>query len=210
MKPSRLLAAGALAAAIATPSFADVITDWSKAVMPPPPQLKEVTVDPSTTALLILDMMKTNCARRELCKAAFPNVKRLHDEARAHNMTIWYSVVGGDKATPNDMYDLSIKPKDGEWYRAGGANKFYNSTLDPVLKQAGIKTVIICGTSFQGATAGTASEATQRGYKVIVPVDCSSSEDEFHEAYAAFHLGAGGPVNVTGNTTLTRSTMIKF
>jgi hypothetical protein len=62
----------------------------------------------------------------------------------------------------------------------------------------------------QGATVGTASEAAQRGYSVIVPVDCSAGEDEYHEQYATFHLAKGGPVIVTSKVTMTRSTMIKF
>jgi hypothetical protein len=50
----------------------------------------------------------------------------------------------------------------------------------------------------------------QRGYKVIVPVDCSAGESVYHEQYAAFQLAKGGPVGITSNVTLTRSTMIKF
>ena len=57
---------------------------------------------------------------------------------------------------------------------------------------------------------GTAIEAAQRGYKVILPVDCSAAENEFHEQYATYHLAKGGPVNVTSAVTLTRTTMIKF
>jgi nicotinamidase-related amidase len=140
-----------------------------------------------------------------------PNMIRLYDQARARNMTIWYSLVGSDgKATPEDMMDPALKPRAGEWYRQGGPDKFMGSTLEPTLKQAGIKTVIVCGNSFQGATVGTASGAAQRGYKVIVPVDCSAAEDVYHEQYAAFHLAKGGPVGITGNVTLTRTTMIKF
>ena len=52
--------------------------------------------------------------------------------------------------------------------------------------------------------------AAQRGYKVVIPVDCSAGEDEYHEQYAAFHLAKGGPTIVTDKVTLTRSTMIKF
>jgi nicotinamidase-related amidase len=198
-------------AAAASPSIADVISDWSTAVAPPPPELKEVTVDPSTTALLLLDIMKAGCTARPRCVAAMPVIKHMHDEARAHNMIVWYSLVGSDgKATPDDVMDPAIKPQPGEWYRQGGPDKFLNSTLDPALKQAGIKTVIICGNSFQGATVGTAQEAVQRGYKVIVPVDCSAGESVYHEQYAAFQLAKGGPVGITSNVTLTRSTMITF
>ena len=196
---------------LASPSVADVISEWGSAVAPPAPALKDVTVDPSTTALLLLDIMKANCSSRPRCVAAVPNIKRLHDDARAHKMTVWYSLVGSNgKAVPDDVADPGIKPKDGEWYRQSGTDKFLGSTLQPDLKEAGIKTVIICGNSFQGATVGTAQEAAQRGYKVIVPVDCSAGEDEYHEQYAAYHLAEGSWVGVTSNVTLTRSTMIKY
>jgi len=205
-------AALVVAIASATPSTADVISDWATAKAPPPPELKDVTVDPSTTALLFLDIMKAGCSARPRCVAAVPNLKRIHDAARAHNMVVWYSLVGAQgKATPDDVMDASFKPRStAEWYRQGGPDKFLGSTLQATLRQAGIKTVIICGNSFQGATVGTASAAAQRGYKVIVPVDCSAGEDEYHEQYAAFHLAKGGPVGVTSNVTMTRTTMVKF
>jgi nicotinamidase-related amidase len=211
MTPLRFAAGALLVALLGSPSIADVISDWSKSVVPPPPELKDVTIDPSTTALLLLDIMKGNCSARPRCVAAVPSIKRLHDEARAHKMVVWYSLVGSDgKATPDDIMDPAFKPRDGEWYRQSGTDKFLGSTLEPVLKQAGIKTVIICGNSFQGATVGTTQEAAQRGYKIIVPVDCSAGEDVYHEQYAVFHLAKGSWVGVTSNVTLTRSTMIKF
>jgi nicotinamidase-related amidase len=214
MKPSRIAAAAAgtlLIALLGSPSIADVVSDWSTAVAPPVPELKEVTVDPATTAVLFLDLMKAGCSARPRCLAAVPSMKRVHDAARAHNMLVWYSLVGSNgKATPDDMIDPAIKPRDGEWYRQGGPDKFLGSTLEPNLKQAGIKTVIVCGNSYQGATVGTASGAAQRGYKVIVPVDCSAAEDVYNEQYATYHLVKGGPVIVTSQVTLTRSTMIKF
>ncbi len=214
MTTSRLATAAAatlLVALLGSPSGADVISEWSTSVVPPPPELKEVTVDPATTALLFLDIMKTGCSARPRCVAAVPSMKLLHDEARAHNMVVWYSLVGPQgKAKPDDIMDPAIKPRDGEWYRQSGTDKFLGSTLEPTLKQAGIKTVIICGNSFQGATVGTAQEAAQRGYKVIVPVDCSAGEDEYHEQYAAYHLAKGSWVGVTSNVTLTRAAMMKF
>jgi len=213
MKFSRLAAATAtlIIAAAASPSIADVISDWSTAVAPPPPELKEVLVDPPRTALLLLDMMKANCTTRPRCIAAQSAVKAMHDAARAHNMIVWYSLVGSDgKATPDDVMDWGIKPQPGEWYRQNGPDKFIGSTLEPVLKQAGVKTVIICGNSFQGATVGTSQEAVQRGFKVIVPVDCSAGDSVYHEQYAAFQLAKGGPVGIIANVMLTRTTMMKF
>ena len=214
MKSSYVAAAtGALLfAALATSSVADVISDWNTAVVPPAPQLKEVSVDPSTTALLLLGLMKENCGIQPRCVSAVPNIKRVHDMARAHNMVVWYALVAenGGTGTPDDIIDPGIKPRPGEWYRLGGAEKFSGSTLQPILRQAGIKTVIICGYSFEGPILGTTIEATQRGYKVILPLDCSAGRSAYREQYVTYELGAGGPDAVTTNVTVTRSTMLKF
>jgi nicotinamidase-related amidase len=193
----------AIAIALLLASFgsafsADIISDWTKAATPPPPELKDVTIDPATTALLLLDIMKENCGVRPRCVAAVATMTRLHDEARARNIVVWYSLVGSNgKATPEDVMDPAIKPRAGEWYRPLGPDKFVGSTLEPTLRQAGVKAIVICGTWFQGATAGTASGAAQRGYRVIVPVDCSAGEDVYREQYATYHLGGGGPAAPT-------------
>jgi Isochorismatase family len=126
-------------------------------------------------------------------------------------MIVRYSLAGSNgKATAEDIMDAAIKPRSGEWYRQPGPDKVMGSTLEPTLRQADIKAVIIYGSSFQGATVGTASAAAQRDGKVIVPVDCSASQDVYHEQYAAFHLAKGGPAGVTSNVMMTCSTMIRF
>ena len=204
-------AAGALIIAFAASSAAtDILDDWNTVKPPPKPELKAVTLEGSTTALLILDMMKQNCGARPRCVATVPNVKRLHDAARAAGAMVWYSLIGGAQATPADMIDQGFAARDGEWARTGGPDKFLGSNLEEKLKARGIKTAIVCGTSFQGVGIGTGSGLAQRGYKVIVPIDCLSSEDLYMEQYAAWHLFKGGPAVVTSNSTLTRSTMVKF
>jgi nicotinamidase-related amidase len=188
---------------------ADITAEWSSVKPPPAPTLREVTVDPKTTALLVLDLMKQNCGVRPRCTAMVPVVKKLVAEARAHDMLLFYTVVGSNP-NPANIVDPAIAPRDGEWSATNGPDKFYGSPLEQRLKDHGIKTVIICGTSAQGAVVGTGSESAQRGYKVVVPVDCMSSEDPYDEQYAAWDLYKGGPAVVVDNTTLTRSDLIKF
>ena len=218
MLNSRTLSRGTAAAALAiliafaASSFAaDILDDWATVKAPPPVELKPVTVDTSTTALLILDMMKMNCGARPRCVASVPAVKKLHEEARKAGMLVWYSFVGSNgMATTADQIDPALTAKDGEWARQNGPDKFIGSNLDDKLKARGIKTVIICGTSFQGVGIGTGGGAAQRGYKAIIPIDCLSSEDTYMEQYAAFHLFKGGPAGVTSQVTVTRSSMMKF
>jgi nicotinamidase-related amidase len=198
-------AVGALLIAFSASSAADILDDWDTVKPPPKPELKSVTLDPSTTALLILDMQKGNCGVRPRCMATIPNVKRLYDGARAAGVMLWYSL-----NSIADLIDPGFMPREGEWMRQGGPDKFLGSNLEEKLKAKGIKTVVVCGTSFQGVGVGTGSGSAQRGYKVIVPIDCLSSEEAYNEQYAAWHMFKGGPAVVTSNTTLTRSTMVKF
>jgi len=122
---------------------------------------------------------------------------------------VFYTLVGGT-ATPEGMIDPSLAPRTGEWVVRGGADKFIGSDLEQRLKDKGIKTVIVTGTSAQGAVVGTSNGAVQRGYKAVVPVDGMSAEDAYNEQYAAWHLYKGGPAVLTENVTLTRSDLIKF
>jgi len=187
----------------------DITTEWATVKPPPVPELKPATVEPKTTALLILDFMKANCGARPRCVATVPNVKNLLDAARAHDMMVFYTLVGGTP-TPEGMVDQSLAPRAGEWVVRGGADKFIGSDLEQRLKDKGIKTVIVTGTSAQGAVVGTSNGAVQRGFKAVVPVDGMSAEDAYNEQYAAWHLYKGGPAVLTENVTLTRSDLIKF
>jgi len=202
--------AAVIAALAAVPALAnDITTEWAGVKPPPVPELKPATIEPKTTALLILDLMKTNCSVRPRCATTVPNVKKLLEQARAHDMMVFYTLVGATP-TPESMIDPGLAPRPGEWVVRGGADKFIGSDLEQRLKDKGIKTVIVTGTSAQGAVVGTSNGSVQRGFKAVVPVDGMSAEDAYNEQYAAWHLYKGGPVVLTENVTLTRSDLIKF
>ena len=192
------------------PPDGGIIGEWASVKLPPVPELKPAVVDPTTAALLVLDMMKGNCGARPRCLATVATVGKLIDTARAHHVMVFYNLTGAGKV--EDMVDQSLAPRAGDFMikGSGGADKFVNSNLDQGLKDRGIKTVIVVGTSAQGAVCGTTNGAAQRGYKAVVPVDCMSAEDAFNELYAAYHIAKGGPVNLTSNATLTRSDLIGF
>ena len=47
--------------------------EWASVKAPAAPELKPVTVDPKTTALLMLDFMNQNCGKRPRCLAYDPS-----------------------------------------------------------------------------------------------------------------------------------------
>jgi nicotinamidase-related amidase len=218
MTPRHIACVAILAAAAALPAWSgtcawagDITTEWGNVKPPPVPELKPVTVDPKTTALLVLDMMKGNCGVRPRCQATVPNIKKMIDSAHANKVVVIYNLTGRN-STAADMIDQSLAPKadDLMMKNASGADKFITSDLDQLLKAKGIKTVIVTGTSAQGAVGGTSNGAAQRGYKAVVPVDGMSSEDAYNEQYAAWHLYKGGPAVLLENVTLTRGDLIKY
>src|SRR5205814_2572882 len=97
----------------AFPAWAgDIVTEWASVKPPPAPQLKPVTVDPKTTALLVLDFMKNNCGARPRCVATVPAVKKLIDAARANGMMIAY-ILTGQNPKYEDMIDQSLDQRAG-------------------------------------------------------------------------------------------------
>jgi nicotinamidase-related amidase len=196
-----VVATGVLAAA---PLSAQTIVDeWATIKLPPPPELKPVTVNTKTTALLLLDFGKQNCSQRPRCVASVPKVQKLADAARANGLFVVHSLFG--QAT---LADLLIAPAAGEPNVRSGANKFVRTDLAKILADKGIATVIVTGTAAHGAVLNTASMAALTGLKVIVPVDAISA-DAFAEAYTAWHL-ANGPGGIGPNVTLTRLDLISF
>lgn len=180
-----------------------IIDEWTTVKAPPPPELKPVTIEASTTALLLLDFAKQNCGQRPRCLASVPKVQKLADEARAKNVVVVHSMFG-----QLTVADLLIAPLAGEPNVKSGANKFFGTDLAKILADRGVKTVIVTGTAAHGAVLNTASAAALMGMKVILPVD-GMSADPFAEMYTAWHL-ANGPGGIGPNVTLTRLDLIKF
>jgi len=194
---------------IAADSFAQtktIVDEWATVQAPKPPELKPVTLDPKTTALLVLDFVKQTCnsERRPRCLDSIPKVQGLLKEARAKGMLVVYSITTA--ATPADIAK-ELTPLDGEPIVKAPADKFFKTDLEKILNEKGIKTVVVVGTAAQGAVLNTASQAAFRGLQVIVPVDGMSAENTYFEQYTAYHL-ANSP-GVGQQVTLTKINMIK-
>ncbi|HET9714668.1 MAG TPA: cysteine hydrolase [Pseudolabrys sp.] len=201
-----LLFAAALVLAFAVPAHAkDIVDEWANIKAPPPPTLKPVTVDPKTTALLMLDFMNQNCGKRPRCVATIPAMKKLLEAARTAKATVVYSLIS--KTTNADVIK-DVAPAAGEPSVLSGPDKFLNTDLEKILKDKGITTVIAVGTSSNGAVLYTASGAAFRGMNVIIPVDGMSAVDPYAEFSTVFTF-MNAP-SVSARTTLTRSDMIKF
>jgi nicotinamidase-related amidase len=192
---------------VATSSAAqDVIAEWSSVKTPPAPEIKDVTVEPKTTALLLLDFNKQTCnaERRPRCISSIPKMKKLLDYARSKGIFVVYSLSAG--AVPGDIA-ADLAPMAGDPVVTSGPDKFMGTDLEKILKEKGVKTVIVAGTAANGAVLYTASGAALRGIQVIIPVDGMSAENVFAEQYVVWNI-VNAP-RISNVTTLTRSDRIK-
>lgn len=214
MNVTRLFHRSSLAAAIVCSlvglaphgaSAADIIDQWSTVTAPPAPPLEAITVDPKTTALLVLDFVKQTCNEkaRPRCIASLPAVARLIKAARDSKTSVIYS--GVPTATTADVLP-QVAPIAGEPFVKSHADKFIDTDLEQMLKAKGIKTVIVVGTTAQGAVLYTASHAALIGYDVIVPVDGMSAESLYPEQYVAWNM-VHAPL---GKCKLTKISMLTF
>jgi nicotinamidase-related amidase len=183
----------------AAPSLAQTIVDeWQSVKAPPPPELKAVTLDPKTTALLVMDLVKQTCnnERRPRCVASIPKIEKLIAEARAKGVMLIYTTV-----PPIPIADFlpAVAPKGDDPVVTAWVDKFIlvnrDTGLEKMLKDKGITSVITVGTAAHGAVLYTSSAAALRGFNAIVPVDGMSGDGQntFIEQCVAYNLTSAPP-----------------
>jgi len=78
------------------------------------------------------------------------------------------------KGTPEANIVPELTPKSDDFIvsRLRGETAFHDTGLDSMLRNLGIENVILTGVSLNVAIPGTAIEAANRGYWVVLPTDC--------------------------------------
>ncbi len=202
------LAAVVAAAFVAQARAADIVEKWASVKAPPAPEVKAVTLEPKTTALLVFDMTKVICSQRFAhCPGTIPVVKKLIGKARDNGVLVVFTSTTVPNVPKSEIWP-DVAPIGNEPFLQGSLDKFLHTDLEKILKDKGIKTVITAGVAAQGAVIMTGSEAALLGFNVVVPVDAISAQDDYYEQYVVYHLSHAPAIEP--RTTLTRVDMIKF
>jgi nicotinamidase-related amidase len=217
-----LLCALAAVSLWALPASAETIVDeWASVKAPPAPQLKSVTLEPKTTALLVMDLIKQACNEkaRPRCVASIPKIAKLIGEARAKGVFVVYTIFPSpNPATfPNPVIGdtlPAVAPKGDEPVITSLVDKFIldnkDTGLEKMLKDKGVTTVVTVGTAAHGAVLYTSSAAALRGFNVVVPVDgMSGNGNDTYTEQAVANILTTAPV-LSPKITLTSIDMIKF
>jgi nicotinamidase-related amidase len=181
--------------------------------MPTIPAPASVTLDPATTAYLVLDINSAVCAPRPGCQATVPAIAAFLDRARQANAFVVYS----NTTAPGTTIMTEVAPRPDDPVVTSSADKFFNTQLDEILRNRGIRTAVVVGTAANGAVLYTSFGANTRGYTVVVAEDGISAPDDFAVLLTRYQLlnqpGFGNPDNEPLReraVTLSRTDLISF
>ena len=139
--------------------------------------------DVLTKAARLLD-----ASRRSGVKVIYVSVKfRAGYPERPANGGLFGGLVGANalvEGTWGAEIHESVAPQEGEpVVTKRGVSAFYGSDLAPFLATGGIDTLLLSGVATNFVVEGTAREATDRGYDVVIVGDCCASlSQEVHDA----------------------------
>jgi nicotinamidase-related amidase len=182
--------------------------------MPALPDPVRVTLDPKTTALMVLDYVEDICHTQPKCRsqmlpAMIPFMERVRKAGlvvaygtRAQNMSKWLPEVA---PTATDIKIVNV-----------AQDRFYNTDLDKALKAKDIKTMIMVGWKVSGSVTYTSVGAMIRDYTVVIPVDTTTAATDYETSIGFYQILNSGNANLANeplkakSTTLTRTDMINF
>jgi len=182
--------------------------------MPALPDPVRVTVNPATTALLVLDYVEPICNSQPKCKGQMlPAMTPFMARARQAGVVVAY----GTRDQNMSKWLPEVAPAPGDIKIVNTAqDRFYNTDLDKALKAKGITTIIMVGWKVSGSVAYTSIGATVRDYTVVIPVDTTTATTDYETNIGFYQILNQGNGNLTNEPlkpkapTLSRTDMITF
>ena len=175
------------------------------------PQPKPVSLDSKSTSVLALDLSARCDDPKQICSKLVPAVGEFLEKARASSVLIIHTASGAAKGTPLAAMAAALKRRSDEPLLYPDAfDKFYGGELQEILKNKGIKNMIITGASTNVAVLYTATTAARiYRYEVVIPIDGVIAADQYEQQYS-FHQFTVLPGDASKQFHFTRLSMIEF
>ena len=182
--------------------------------MPALPDPVRVTLNATTTALLVLDYVEDICNSQPKCKSQMlPAMTPFMARVRKAGMTVAY----GTRERNMSKWLPEVAPIPGDIKIVNTAqDRFYNTDLDKALKAKGITTIIMVGWKVSGSLTYSSVGATLRDYTVVIPVDTTAASTDYEQTIGFYQILNQGNGNLRNEPlkpkapTLSRTDMITF
>jgi nicotinamidase-related amidase len=182
--------------------------------MPALPAPVPVTLNPKTTALLVLDYVEPICNSQPKCKGEMlPAMLPFMARVRKAGMVVAYGTL--EENMTKWLPELAPQPGDIKIV-CTAQDRFYNTDLDKDLKAKGITTIIMAGWKVSGSVAYSSVGATVRGYTGVIPVDTTAATTDYEQIIGFYNILNQRGGNLTNQPlkpkapTLSRTDMITF
>jgi len=194
------------------------------------PDTLEEIIDPTKSALLLWDLEYAIAPNAFNYSEITPRLRAISNHARQVGVPVFYSQqihydlnaqegnvwarvrakrggAGGVKIPPGKKgHDIveELAPQPGDVvFQKRRPDGFIGTDFDLMLRQRGIKTILIGGVATEGGVEGTARTGRNLGYYTVVLKDCVGSRNlEFHDA--ALKLMAGAYFDMTTSDEVAR------
>jgi nicotinamidase-related amidase len=175
------------------------------------PAAVPVTLDPATTALLVLDLNARCDNPGEVCGELIPALQPFLARARARGVFVVYTVSASARGTDLEPIARGIEPIAGEPVIFPDAfNKFATGELHAILAERGIRTLIATGSSTNvGVHYTVVSALRDYRYNVVIPMDGMNANNAYEQEYS-LHQFSVLPGGVQSQLTFTRLDLIDF
>lgn len=182
--------------------------------MPATPAPARVTLNPRTTALIVLDYVEDICNNQPSCKSKMlPAMTPFMERVRKAGMTVAY----GTREQNQAHWLKEVAPTQADIRITNVAqDRFYNTNLDQQLKAKGITTLIMVGWKISGSVTYTSVGAMARDYTIVIPVDTTSAGSDYETTIGFYNVQNSGNANLSneplkkGAVTLSRTDLITF
>ena len=178
------------------------------------PDPARVTLDPKTTALMVLDYVEDICNNQASCKTKMlPAMTPFMERVRKAGLTVAY----GTREQNMTHWLKEVAPAAGDIKVINTAqDRFYGTDLDKMLKAKGIKTIIMVGWKISGSVTYTSVGAMARDYTVVIPMDTTTAASDYETTIGFYNVLNSGNANLANeplkakSVTLTRTDLITF
>jgi len=182
--------------------------------MPALPDPVAVTLKPTTTALLIFDVVDPICKDQPRCMGTMvPAITALLERARKAGMVVGY----GTRAPTMAKWLPQVAPAADDIKIVSVAqDRFFKTDLENALKAKGITTLILTGWKVSGSVTYTSVGATLRDFTNVIPVDASLAATEYETTIGLYNILNQISSNLKNEplkpkaSTLSRTDLIQF